>query len=1694
MKRLLLLLLLLPLKLFGQGTALPIPPTLGPQGFPKAGATISICTYQANAVPCTNYANVYLDQALTLLVNQTTAPITTDGLGNCCIVNGSLQVIWALPGQYHYTVSGVGIAAPQGPYIVTAACFPGAQQCNNFTGLPNTPLAFSATPSFAASSSVSYSMTLIGNVTSSTISGTPINGILLSLTLVEDATGSRTFSFPSNFVFPVGYTFDTTALHTNALTFKFDGTNWNLISNSGTGGGGGGSPGAPVTCLQKNGGGNFVAANVCESSALFVNEDTASKGPNPSFDIRSYGAVADNISGTASCNGTTTITTTAILGFVNSEGINVLGCGPTPTLPAAPTPTVTTGNTEDWAIPNAVLNSATSSNSESVIIVLRDLDGGIGLPGTATTISNALPLGMQSGAVTSCTGTGFTVSCTLTSAQLIAANAQVRLTGTNNIPLFTGLMTLTSVTGGGTVINGNWANYCATSCSSTGGTLTWLNGVQVTFTLPAAPTWQAYICVQRQGEGSYHVRGVTDPILGNYTGSGYNAYQTVNPAQNTWTDWGATMSNPSGPIPTYVPDAICTNGSVTNDFLSTTIVSGAGTTSLVVANAASQTSSGQTIVSDNAPAILAADAAAASGAFNRGTVYIPDTAGVNFGEFNVHTPIVLNSLVDLAGNINTSETITVKGKLAGRFTGYNCGQFDFSCRSRIRGGGAFPLVLVNSQNAPTPSTVVLQEFGNANKVLLISNGNNTPIGPDLSLNTGNSSDYCGMGLEVTPSAFNTFLTGFIDIQSGPNQIDMSSWCPSAYFMGTNTAPNIGYIDGNLSIQSRGIVVDGGNFGITWQQRGIMYGQGCVMPPINFINANIPQYDKTGNTTCDTSVEPNYSAMNIGNGGVNPGNMSIKNCRNTSGSGQPCYEGTVQAVPNLNDDPFVPATSNLAPNTVGRTKTGQEWANYYTLVPALSIPIPSVGFNFGFLGTDTLPSFKDISGNIYRTMNYLSTVSWTNGHCTQASITAGVVSFTDSGAGCGSTGGNPGGLTNALQYNGGAVFAGVNSPIVNGSYLCGYVIVASTAVPPTCNLPGIPVNAQTGASYSLAPATDRAAHIRHSGTTTSTDTLCQITGTCAVNFPFVDSNFNSGNLTLQTNAADKIDGSATGGTQTVLPGWVAYVYQDSSSAPGNWFTLRMPMISAFPACADTSGNHLNFTSGGGITCGTSSGASAGVTSITGDGSLITNSASAGVVTLTLGNAGAHKWWGNNTGSTAAPGYQTIGAADIPATIVYNNQANTYTGGGLQDFSAMTWKIPTSAGFTAGATTMFGYDSTGEIIHCYTHNADANCMATTATDTTATHAAFASSTAGLYTTRAIANADLPTISFDKSATGLVNPTADATFTQPAASTTGWTLAGTAPASVSTSTGTAATTLFNVNGVTGGADSNASGTAGVGSAPTITAGNGGAGTGTNTVGGAGGSLVFTAGNGGASAGTGANSNGGNLTFTPGAKGTGGSGTAGKAGVVQSNDTSVGGFVFYPQGTVATVNDHQIPANSIVEAAPGSVTAYTITKPGVAPVNNNSAQLYSNASPGVGAWAKMPQTAFLTSNYTNATTTFSNVTNLSFSVEANTNYHLQCNLDYQTSASTADVKIQWTGPSSPTAVTYDLVTEVTGSTLSASVATAFSTALSEAGTPTITTNFPLTLTMTLINGANAGTIQLQAAATGTGTITIIPGSCQLQ
>jgi hypothetical protein len=90
-------------------------------------------------------------------------------------------------------------------------------------------VSFSATPAFTYGSGATTTskITLTGNVTSSTISGGSA-GQLATFVICQDATGSRTFAWPSNFF--GNMTIGATASKCNAQTFTFDGTNYYATS------------------------------------------------------------------------------------------------------------------------------------------------------------------------------------------------------------------------------------------------------------------------------------------------------------------------------------------------------------------------------------------------------------------------------------------------------------------------------------------------------------------------------------------------------------------------------------------------------------------------------------------------------------------------------------------------------------------------------------------------------------------------------------------------------------------------------------------------------------------------------------------------------------------------------------------------------------------------------------------------------------------------------------------------------------------------------------------------------------------------------------------------------------------------------------------------------------------------------------------------------------------------------------------------------------------------------------------------------------------------------------------------------------------------------------------------------------------------------------------------------------------------
>jgi hypothetical protein len=367
-------------------------------------------------------------------------------------------------------------------------------------------------------------------------------------------------------------------------------------------------------------------------------------------------------------------------------------------------------------------------------------------------------------------------------------------------------------------------------------------------------------------------------------------------------------------------------------------------------------------------------------------------------------------------------------------------------------------------------------------------------------------------------------------------------------------------------------------------------------------------------------------------------------------------------------------------------------------------LPTAATNTLYFGNlNNWPSFNTNGGTNYAMPAF--TGAWTANLCPYATAVTYVFSLQ---ACSGST-------NNATQYSAAYysltgsnnTISGIPPPTTNGFWFYGYNVTASVAVQPNNYQPGIPVNPNgetTCATLSLA-ANNRATYLKCSGGAAVTVTLPQVASPNAANYPLIVQNLDSGSMTLQANAADKIDGSALGGTQTVLAGWCVHLYQDQSSAPGNWWTLRFPCFGSvtgngssvmsasgsfttghglivgatgnavdsgaapvnYPTATragdliywngtlwtnfagNNSGTQILSENSSGVPAWTAAGAgtvTCGTTCTSGDIAVFTSGTAIG----NIGNSSAHTFVGNNTGSSATPATSTaIGAQDVSPNV-------------------------------------------------------------------------------------------------------------------------------------------------------------------------------------------------------------------------------------------------------------------------------------------------------------------------------------------------------------------------------------------------------------------------------------------------------------
>lgn len=209
-------------------------------------------------------------------------------------------------------------------------------------------------------------------------------------------------------------------------------------------------------------------------------------------------------------------------------------------------------------------------------------------------------------------------------------------------------------------------------------------------------------------------------------------------------------------------------------------------------------------------------------------------------------------------------------------------------------------------------------------------------------------------------------------------------------------------------------------------------------------------------------------------------------------------------------------------------------------------------------------------------------------------TGGVITISSTGGGGGSVTFETNGLANANQ----AIFNLENSAATNGLIL--------TAV----NTSG--GNVQLGFTGALT----NAGLANSSITLGSTNVALGATATTLAGFSSISSTSFTGALTGNASTATTASGLSGLAANTIICNPTGSIASSQTCTLGTNLSF--------------SGNVINATAGAG-----------GVASITGDGALITNSASTGGVTLTLGNTGVgYGVWGNIGSSSGAPGYHAL----------------------------------------------------------------------------------------------------------------------------------------------------------------------------------------------------------------------------------------------------------------------------------------------------------------------------------------------------------------------------------------------------------------------------------------------------------------------
>ena len=665
------------------------------------------------------------------------------------------------------------------------------------------------------------------------------------------------------------------------IEFVYDASQSKWIENggTGTGGGGGGSPGAPAQAVQiNNGAGGFAAGNATDNGSTFaigesttvagnhsvtgtetiggattiggmntVKGDSQLCGTSPYKDVRCYGVRATAVSGTpfvpgitATVSGTTA-TLSGASSFQNGDGVTVWGAGAICPLSAptgvTATPTIASGPTGTFL---DVAAPAGSTPYAYEVIAVDKLGCYTAASSQATTSTGRASLGAQNLTISGFTQSGNTVTATVSSTTSLSVGTfgYVTTTSGTDASTFGGAgYVITSIPNGTTFTYTVMSTVAggAAAVSQSGGTFFYWNSNKISWT-PVSGAYQYYVYGRTSGSLVPVCTSWINNVAGGFTVSSCDDYGATMMAGQIFPYW-LPSTPPASPLP---------------DPLTTTIVSGAGTTTLTLANAATTSVSGQTILFDNAPNI--ATAAGAGG----GLLYFPPGSYV----INSHLVLPGTANVELAqATLYLNATMEAAGS---RFLGMIGPQgisqpsFGWPVGGLIHGSHTSPAVWDTNGNTAFWEGIQVQNDGNGNIGLLTDGDGGGAQSHYKNINFVGSASNGYMDIPLVMRGGFWYDMDHISINTGPGQ------APSG-FIGSTSTPGA-YIDtgginfGYMSVQDRGIFHIPASNGANVTFYGQSRDQGGITP---FFSIYGPSGFTGGKVTL-SGIEVDTAAMNVFN--------------------------------------------------------------------------------------------------------------------------------------------------------------------------------------------------------------------------------------------------------------------------------------------------------------------------------------------------------------------------------------------------------------------------------------------------------------------------------------------------------------------------------------------------------------------------------------------------------------------------------------------------------------------------------------------------------------------------------------------------------------------------------------------------------------------------------------------------------------